>query len=50
MINKIALVQESFRLTPENSQKLEAIKQATGENKNSLINRMIEQYKAEGGK
>jgi hypothetical protein len=48
MINKIALVQESFRLTPENSAKLESLKQATGVNKNQLINQMIQEYKAEG--
>jgi predicted DNA-binding protein len=44
-MQKQPMIQESFRLTPENSEKLEQLKQTTGENKNSLINKMIAEYK-----
>lgn len=46
-MKKLATIQEGFRLTVENSAKLESLKQQTGINKNQLINQMIEQYKAE---
>lgn len=49
-MQKIAMVQESFRLTVENSQKLEQIKQQTGQTKNSLVNKMIAEYQIKGAK
>ena len=42
---KLPTIQETFRLTPENSAKLERIKQETGEAKSAIINKMIAEHK-----
>jgi len=39
-------IAESFRLTVENSQKLEALKQSTGQAKNEIVNQMIQEWKS----
>lgn len=49
-MQKKPMIQETFRLTPSNSAKLEAIKQQTGINKNQLINQMIAEYKGGNAK
>ena len=45
MKEKIPLISETFRLTSENSQYLDANKEQTGENKSKFINRIIKEYK-----
>ena len=45
MKEKIPLISETFRLTSENSQHLDANKEQTGENKSKFINRIIKEYK-----